>query len=232
MVVDALSFLGSMAFVYRIRTPLRPENQPAVTRLLPDLGKGWSALWRNPFLRAQAIYSTVTNITVSVLMYLLIIGHADDSALLGVSVAIAAGGGVIGSLAAPFVQRTMSLRTILVAVAVIRGAVLLAVTWQSSTISLAIALATVMLVGPAANAALAAAQILLVPADVYGRASSTTAFISSALLPLAPFSAGLLLYTFTPAVAQLTVAAGFAGVALVAAAVPGLTFRPGQAGES
>ncbi|GAA4906376.1 putative MFS family arabinose efflux permease [Stackebrandtia albiflava] len=229
--VDSLSYLFSMWFVGRLRTPLRPSRRPSVRRLLPDVGEGWRELWRNRFLRARTVYSTVTNVAVSALMYTLIIGKADESVVLGVAMSAAAGAGLIGSLISPYLQRRIGLRALLVATALVRGGCLAAAAVSGSELLFAATLAVVMLLGPVVRAALAAATLLLVPGDVLGRASSSSAFVGSALQPLAPLLAGFLLAAYAPTVVQWILAVGFGVVALCALMLPGLDVRPATSGE-
>lgn len=224
-VADAVSSVVCLWFVWRIRRPLLPESRPSVRRLLPDLGKGWAVLWHHPFLRAMTVYSVLTNIVTAVLMYLLIIGNAGNAALLGASVSVVAGAGLLGSLVSPFVQRRTGLRPLLVGVATVRAGLLLLAAWTGDPVLFVAVLAATMLLGPVVSAALATARMLLVPGDVLGRASSSAAFVASASLPMAPLLAGWLLQASSPATAQVVTAGGFVIVAVAAVALPGLDLR-------
>lgn len=230
--LDAVSLLVSWACVRRIRAPLRPESRPAVRQLLPDLGKGWVVLWRQAFLRSVTIYSVVTNVSVSTLTYLFIIRYAGDGVLLGLSMSVVAGAGMLGSVATPFLQRRLRLRSLMLIAAVVRGTMLVAAAWSGSTPMFVAAIATITLLGPVVRASIAAAKILKLPGDVMGRSSSAAAFVGSALLPLAPLIAGWLLHVNEPAVAQLVVATGFGLVALTAATLPGFDTRIDDPEES
>ncbi|CAM3384016.1 MFS transporter [Stackebrandtia soli] len=224
-VADTISYGVSMLFVWRIRTPLRPEQRPEARRLLPDLGRGWSELAGNAFLRGKTIYAAVTNLAVSALLYTVIIGYAEDSIVLGVALSAAAGAGLLGSLVAPLIMRRFPLRALLVGVAVLRGTTVALAAWTGNEILFAATLAVVMLAGPVVNAALATATVLYVDAEVMGRASSSSAFVSSVLQPVAPLLAGLMLHAWSPTLAQWTLAGGFALVAVCALALPGLGLR-------
>ena len=222
---NAVSYAVSMFFVWRLRTPLQPEQRPEARRLLPDLGRGWTELARNAFLRSKTVYSAVTNLAVSALVYTVIISHAEDSIVLGVALSAAAGSGLLGALASPFLMRRLPLRTLLVGVALLRGAALAAATWTGEPLLFAATLTLVMFAGPVVNAALSTATVLYVDAEVLGRASSSSAFISSVLQPVAPLLAGVLLSVWSPALVQWTLTGGFVFVALCALVLPGLNLR-------
>ena len=222
---NAVSYAVSMVFVWRVRTPLRPESRPTARRLLPDVGRGWAELGRNAFLRGQTIYSAVTNLAVSALLYTVIIGHAEDSVILGMALSAAAGAGLLGSLTAPFLMRRLRLRTLLVSVAVLRGIAVALATLTGEPILFAATLTVVMFAGPVVNAALSTATVLYVDSEVMGRASSSSAFISGVLQPIAPLLAGVLLSVWSPALVQWTLTGGFAMVAVCALLLPGLNLR-------
>ncbi|MFD0557136.1 putative MFS family arabinose efflux permease [Stackebrandtia endophytica] len=222
---NAVSYAVSMLFVWRVRTPLKPPNRPTARRLLPDMGQGWSELGRNAFLRGQTIYSAVTNLAVSALLYTVIFGHAEDSVILGMALSAAAGAGLLGSLAAPVLMRRLRLRTLLVSVALLRGAAVALATLTGEPILFAGTLTIVMFAGPVVNAALSTATVLYVDAEVMGRASSSSAFISGMLQPVAPLLAGVLLSMWSPSLVQWTLTGGFALVAICALVLPGLSLR-------
>jgi fucose permease len=225
-VLEAVSAVVCFLCVWRIRTPLRPEARPNVRRLLPDVGKGWVVLWQQPFLRSMTVYSVLTNIVTAVLMYVLVIDGSSNAATLGASVTVVAASGLLGSLVAPFVQRRISLRSLLVGSAVVRAVLMLAAGLSGSAPLFVGALAATMVLGPVVGAALSTARMLLVPAEVFGRASSSIAFVSSAALPLAPLAAGWLLASTSDTTAQLLTAGGFVVLAVITALLPGLTLRP------
>lgn len=219
---DALSFAVSWLCIRRIRTPLAPESKPQLRRLLPDVGEGWTTLWRTAFLRSKVVYSTLTNIAVSALLFLLILDRDASAAGIGATVSLAAGAGLTGSLLAPLVQRRVPLRLLLCGVAVIRGALLLLAALTGSGVLFALVIASVIFLGPLVNATLSAATVLVVPGEVLGRASGASRFLSSALQPLAPLATGLLLEMLPRSGGQLVVAGAFGVVALAALGLPGL----------
>jgi hypothetical protein len=222
LLADATSYVVSFGCLRRMRTPLAADTAPSWSRLLPDVGKGWQTLWHNRFLRATTVYSTLTNIAVTTLLYQLILGGGTGTAGIGASVSLAAAAGLAGSTAAPLATRRLSLRLLLAGGALVRaGAVVLAAA-IGGPVPFAVAIASVTFLGPMLGASLGAATLLAVPPDVLGRASASSAFLASALQPVAPLIAGGLLATLPGAGSQLVLAAAFGLVALAALTLPGL----------
>jgi MFS family permease len=220
--VDVVTFLVSLVCVWFLRTSMKSENKPTARRLLPDVGRGWTVLWRNQFLRAKTAYAMVSNFAVSMLLFVLILRSGSGSGLLvGVGISLASLAGLLGSLSAPAVSRRVPLRTLLISTGLIRSAGLVLAAAVGGTAALVAVLATVMLLGPITGAALASAQMVLVPGEVLGRAGSASAFLSSTLLPLAPLTAGFLVQYLDLTVTQYALAGAFLFVAFVAAALPG-----------
>ena len=106
---------------------------------------------------------------------------------------------------------------------------MLAAALTASTIALAIALASVVLLSPVVGAVMGAARMLLVPAELFGRVTGTTSFIGSVLQPAAPLIAGVLIAAFSQQLALVVLTVAFAAVTLFALVVPGLdALRPGD----
>ncbi|WP_406457174.1 MFS transporter [Streptomyces sp. NBC_01622] len=224
LVVDAVTFVVSLVCVWLLRTALKAESRPTMRRLLPDVGRGWSVLWRHPFLRAMTVYAMVTNFAVSMLLFVLILGSAGG-VLVGAGISVAAAAGLLGSLLAPQVSRRVPMRPLLVTAALLRaGSMVLAATLGSGTALVAV-LAGVLLLGPMVGAALTSAQMLLVPGDVLGRVRGASGFLSSALQPLAPLAAGFLVQYLDRTAAQFVLVGAFVAVAVVAAVMPGFSRR-------
>ncbi|MEV6010096.1 MFS transporter [Streptomyces sp. NPDC051976] len=228
LVVDAATFVVSFACVWCLRATFAAETRPTMRRFLPDMGRGWSVLRRQPFLWATALYSMVTNFAMSMLLFTLILG-GSGGLLVGTGVSVAAAAGLLGSLLAPAVARRVTLRPLLVVVALTRaGSLALAAVSGNGTVFVAV-LAVVLLAGPMVGASLTSAQILMVPGDVLGRVSSASRFLGTAAQPLAPVIAGLLVQHFDLRATQLVLTAAFGVVALYAALAPGFRHGVGPA---
>lgn len=225
-VFDAISFAVSLVCTLRLRTKLAPAQPEGGTlRFLPGVAAGWRHVRRDAFLLGSTAYSTVMNVAVSTLMFVLILGEGDSAGgavVVGAALSLAAGAGMLGSVAAPVVQRRFGLRPVLVGVALARTVFVLAAALTGSAIALAVALASVVLLSPVVGAVMATARMLLVPAELFGRVTGTTSFISSVLQPAAPLLAGLLIAGLTQQAGLLVIVAAFAAVTVVALVIPGL----------
>jgi hypothetical protein len=225
-VFDAVSFCVSLACTLRLRTGLKP-SQPAAGRLrfFPSIAEGWAHVRRDPFLRASTLYSAVMNVAASTLMFVLILGVGSSSGgavTVGVALSLAAGAGLAGSAAAPVIQRRFGLRTVLIGVAAVRAVSVLGAAMIGGSVALAFAVASVVLLSPVVGAAIAAARMLLVPEELFGRVSGTSSFIASAAQPAAPLLAGVLLQALSLHLALVVLAAAFGAVTLASLIVRGL----------
>jgi MFS family permease len=123
MAVDAVSYLVSAAFLWRIATP-----EPAVTRPAdaPGMGteirEGLAAVWRSPVLRALALSSMVMNLAGFVFLSIYVLYMTRDLGLgpdtVGLVFAAGGVGAMLGSLiAGPARTRWGQGRVLLVSVA-------------------------------------------------------------------------------------------------------------------
>lgn len=231
-VFDAITFAISLVCTMRLRTRLAPEApEGGALRFLPGVAAGWRHVRRDAFLLSSTAYSTVMNVAVSTLMFVLILGTGDSAGgavVVGAALSLAAGAGMLGSIVAPVVQRRFGLRPVLVGVALARTVVVFAAALTGSAIAIALALASVVLLSPLVGAVMATARMLLVPEDIFGRVTGTTSFISSVLQPAAPLLAGVLIAALTQQAGLLVIAAAFAAVTLIAALIPGLDALEGK----
>jgi len=222
--VDTVSFLISLVCVLSVRTSLRPKNPGAVERrFLPSVRAGWQHVWRDPLLRSTTVYSTAINLSVTTLIYVVIVGEGRGSAggvTVGVAISGAAAAGLVGSLIAPRAQRRLSLRVLLSAAPVLVAVLLLLAARIGNAGVLAVVLAMLTLVSPITNVAISALLMVRVPEEIYGRAMSSVSFVATALQPLGPVGAGLLLDHTSLSTALVVLAAGFLLVTVTGLLVP------------
>jgi hypothetical protein len=226
-VFDAITFAISLVCTLRLRTGLKPaaREDGAQLRFLPAVAEGWQHVRRDAFLLSSTLYSTVMNVAVSTLLFVLILGEGSGdggAVVVGTALSLAAGAGLLGSAFAPAVQRRFGLRPVLAGVALLRTLLVLAAALTGSTIALAITLASVVLLSPVVGAVMGAARMLLVPEELFGRVTGTTSFIGSVLQPAAPLLAGVLIAAFSQQLALVVLTAAFAAVTVFAVVVPGL----------
>jgi Na+/melibiose symporter-like transporter len=101
--LDALSFLASAAFLWRIRTSESPPASPSQqTSMLREIVEGLQVVLRNPSLRSIAACSSTSNLFGMVTQTMFILYATRnlnlDAAALGVIFGIASVGGLLGAL--------------------------------------------------------------------------------------------------------------------------------------
>jgi predicted MFS family arabinose efflux permease len=125
-VFDAVSYLMSVITVSLIRTSFQRDTVQVRPRLRSDMRAGLSWFWRQPFLRTTSVISMTRSFTLTAL-YLVVIVIAQErgasAALIGLLFVFVGVGGILGSMAAPWLARRASIRTVIIATTVI-GAVL------------------------------------------------------------------------------------------------------------
>jgi len=194
-VVDAVSYAASFVSLLFIRSRFQEERAPRSTRLRADIGEGMRWLWSHPFLRTTTLLVAGTNFVHQGLFAIVLIVRARElgasPALIGVMLSFAGAAAILGSLAAPWVQRRLPPSL------VVLGSLWL---WVPQTAVLAlipqpIALGAVagaaVVVGPMFNVVVGSYRYALVPDRLLGRVQSASLVVSWGAIPLGALFAGL-----------------------------------------
>jgi MFS family permease len=110
---DAISYLVSLTTLALIRRPLEESRGPADRHLGREIQEGLRFLWRQPFLRASSILVTGSDFVLNALFLGVIViarQHGATPTLIGTMVAFLGVGGLLGSLVAPALASTLTLR--------------------------------------------------------------------------------------------------------------------------
>ena len=195
--VDTASFAvsaGSIARVGPRSDPAAPGRAPGAA--LAEVRAGWRFVWHNRLLRSSMAYSTGSNFVATALIFavILIAGRrSGGGTAVGAAIAIASVGGIAGAAIAPWVQRRLPVRTILLLTGIPRILLIAAFAFTSQPVLLGLYLAAFVLLAPTASTALAATRTRVTPPEILGRSSSCISFVASALQPFAPLAVGLML---------------------------------------
>jgi predicted MFS family arabinose efflux permease len=194
---DAVSYLLSVVVVALIRTSFRRDTAPrARTRLRGDIRTGLAWFWRQPFVRATSLVSTTRSFTLSAL-YLVVIVIARErgasAALVGATFAFVGVGGILGSLVAPAVARRASLRTVVIATAVVGAALVPLLSMLPGRATPGIVFGAMWVLNPVWTTAVGAYRLRITPPELQARVVSIATAVSMAPVPLAFIVAGLLL---------------------------------------
>ncbi|MFJ9901893.1 MFS transporter [Streptomyces sp. NPDC101152] len=221
---DAVSYVVSFCTVSRIRGRFRPENAGERKALWREVTDGLRVVWRVPILRAAVIQTPLLNFAFTGVIFSVTVAmrqHGTSTAVIGLVQAAIAGGGLLGAVVAPRLQRRMRLATLVTTIA-LAGALLFGVAAlliPSPLLAAPVALA--LLLAPAANAALIAVVLRSAPEDMRGRVISTVVMAATALATLAPLIAGLIIQHASGAWAVGAFAATTAVAAVLSLTLPG-----------
>lgn len=208
---DALSYAVSLGSVSGLPAGAAPAPEERTgRRQRPPLRYALKVLRTSPFLRSTLAYAQLANLAYSMLLFVLLLRPKADGDAVGISLSMAAAAGLAGSTVAPWVHRRLGLRRLMLATCLIRLLATTAAALLGGPLVLGAALVVVLLTSPVVNAAISAARLQIVDYEVYGRVSGATSFIGSALQPLAPLAAGVLVQAGGASSALGVIAALFA----------------------
>jgi len=236
--VDALSYALSFVSLLFVRPRLEEQRERSRQSLLADIREGLTWLWRQHFLRAVVGLIGGTNIVLNALPLVLIVraqGMGASPGLIGVLLAFAGVAAIIGAFFAPWVQRRVPARFVVVGSLWVWAAGTAVLIWMPTPLALGAAYGATAVVGPIFNVVVNAYRYALVPDRLQARTQSAARLITWGTIPLAPPLAGVLLQTIGSTGALLALTTLMLAVASVATAVrtirraPQLEDLPSQA---
>jgi MFS family permease len=222
---DAFSYTISFGTVSRIRGRFRPERAPDRRLLRHEVLDGLKIVWQTPLLRAVAIRAPLINFAFNGVLFAITVGlrqHGVSATLIGLVQGAIMAGGVLGAPIAPRLvgrlpQRTMSITMTLAGTVLF---VIAALLMPSPLVALPVAV--VVLLAPAANSGLFASTLKQTPEELRGRVVSTIGVVAMGLSTLAPLLAGLLVEHVSASWAVGAFAAAEALAAVITVVLPGL----------
>lgn len=215
---DAVSYVASVISKLLISADfqdVRIDSDPRSAR------EGLRWVWERPFFRYCSLLFAGSNPLFTGL-YLLIVVVAKSggasSAAVGVMLAIAAAGGLLGAMLAPRLQRRLSPRMALIGEswAMALGIPLMLVT--DDALVLGIIMAAIELITPVTNSIVVAFRVALTPDRLQGRVQAASTLISFCAGWTGPLVVGLLLQHAGTS-ATILALAGWAALLAVAATV-------------
>ena len=225
---DALSFLFSAGCTARIDTSLAPQPSADRPRFAMSFATGWTILWRTRLLRWLTLFSTSTNLIVSVLVYSVLLGSgASGSAAsgLGLTVTLAGLAGLLGATAAPWVQRRLLLHQVLICSCLARVLAVVPAILIDDRVSRSLAMVLVVFTSPIAGAATGTVRMMAVPREVLGTVSGAIGLLATCAQPLAPLIAGALLQLASSSTTFTALGIGFLLMAIGVAIPPSLRVK-------
>jgi MFS family permease len=192
---NAVAVLFSVGSLLAIRTPFQGERADEPASLRAQLAEGFRWLWSHPFFRSCALLFAGVNIVFQALfLVLVVVGKRQglSSAEIGGLAAVFGVCSLVGSFFAPYFQRRLSMRTIvlagfwlqlgLVAFVVEPNVYVLLAGWLPAAVFL-----------PTGNATVIGYRVAVVPDHLTSRVNGVARTIALSGLPLGPLAAGFLL---------------------------------------
>jgi predicted MFS family arabinose efflux permease len=190
---DSVSYAASMASKLLIKS----EFQEARVDATPGRAReGLRWVWDRPFFRVCMLLFACSN-PIFTGLYLLIVvvakHHGASAAQVGVMLAIAATGGLIGALLAPGLQKRLSPRSVLIGenwlIALATPLLLLV----DNVFLLGVVVAAAELITPVTNSIVVGYRVALAPDRLQGRVQAASTLISFSVAWAGPLAVGFLL---------------------------------------
>jgi MFS family permease len=192
---DAISYAFSLGSLLAIRTPFQEEREAADTHWRAELAEGFRWLWSHAFFRTCALLFTGVNMAFEAIFLVLIVAgrrQGLSGAEIGALIAALGACSLLGSIAAPRLQRLLSMRTILIASFWLPLALAVFLFAPDIYVLLACAIPAATL-GPTLNSVVIGYRVAIVPDRLTGRVNSVARTIALCGSPFGPLAAGLLL---------------------------------------
>jgi MFS family permease len=206
LIADLVSFTVSAVLTATVRHRLtdltrdgreRAQDQERIL-IRKDLVTGLTFLWRQPFLRATLCAAAGYQFVYAGAIFCLIAAFTAAGASatsLGLLFATAAVGGILGSVAAPAIQRRLSLKASVLIMGWLAAIAFASFSWIDNSLIVGALLGGIYFFSAPANASLLAAQIQRTPPHLQGRVIAASFLIAGLAAPLGPPIGGLLLDT-------------------------------------
>ncbi|MDQ3964455.1 MAG: MFS transporter [Actinomycetota bacterium] len=215
---DTVSYVLSFALVATVRPRLQDERPRATTRLHHEVLEGVRWLWAQPFMKWAVALVGGSNFAFSGLLLVLIVRARElqaAPAAIGIMLAGAGLGAILGAAVAPRVQRSIPARIVVQlclwawfagmgVMALVPNLVVLGTLWFAMAIG-----------GPIFNVATGTYTYALVPDHLQGRVRSVYRMVAWGMVPLGTVSGGFLA-EWLGAVEAIAVLAGVSLVVAVA----------------
>jgi predicted MFS family arabinose efflux permease len=226
--VDAVSYAASFAGIAALRGNLRGEPA-ARTHFHREIVDGLRWLWRQKFLRSCSMLAAGMNPFWEGIIFFIVVAsrlHGASPHEIGIMMAIVGGGGLIGALLAPRLQRRISTRIVVLGQPWVAALLTPLAAVTTNPYLLGSIVAVMLLVLPTWESVVVGYRLSLVPDHLQGRVQSVGVFISHTGDALGPLATGLLISAFGSRPAALALAAWALLVAIAATSSQSLRDAP------
>jgi MFS family permease len=229
---DTLSYLASLTALLLIKSKFQGERPEARRAFTAEIAQALVWLWRQPFLRATTILIAGSNLLFQALNLLVIViarEHGASSTAIGLLLAGFGVGGVLGSLAAPWFQRRLPMKAIVIGANWVWALALPLVGLADNLVLLGAVLGLMAFVGPLWNVTIDVYRLLITPDELQGKVGSAISFLAWGAIPLGSLLAGYLLESVGSWTTTMVLSAAMILVACAASLSPAIRRAPGRA---
>ncbi len=226
---DAASYLVSMVSLFFVRSDFQEERPPSTTAFHKEIAEGLVWLWRQPFLRAAALLVAGSNFIFQAMALVLIVlaqARGASAALIGVVLGLMGAGGLLGAFVAPWVNRRIPARAVVIGANWVWAALLPFIALVPWPLAMGILAGGLAFVGPAWNVVISAYSLTLTPDRLRGRVGGVQGLVAWGPIPLGSLVGGLLLQWLGGVTTTLVLAAGMLAIAAAASASPAVRHAP------
>jgi predicted MFS family arabinose efflux permease len=220
---DAVSYAVSFVSLLFVRRAFQQRRQPSGTHLAAELREGVTWLARQPFLRTLVGLVAVSNYAFQALVLVLIVRARElgaSPALIGGMLAFFGGAAILGSLAAPWMQRRLPASVVLVGALWLWAALTAVLVLIHEPLALGAVAGVASFAGPPFNVIVGSYAYAIVPDRLLGRVRGVALMVAWGAIPLGSLSAGFLVEKLGSGATLLVLAAIMLAIALAATSFP------------
>jgi MFS family permease len=196
-VADAVSYGISTLTSILMRGEFRASpNGDARAGLWRESFEGVRLLWRDAVLRSVLLRAPLMNFAFTGAIFTVTLGlrhNGSSGAVVGIALAVIMAGGLLGAVAAPWIQKRVSVSHSILLLTVSGAALMTVAAFVMPSPFVAVPLAIPLILSPAANAALFSAMLRQTPEAMRGRVNNALFQVAIGLATLAPIVSGLLI---------------------------------------
>jgi MFS family permease len=222
-VVDAVSYLASVVTLALIKSEFQTEREVRRRHFGRELVEGFSWLARHRFLLDASISVSLGNLVVRANQLLIIVLATErgiGSGVVGLMLATAGLGGVLGSLLAPPVQGRLSPRAVVIGASLLWAVLFPLFTGNTNPWVFGFAWGGAAFVGAVWNVVVGSYQLAVCPDELRGRVASIGHLMAYGAMALGALLSGALISAAGPEGATWALRAAIVVVALATVADP------------
>jgi predicted MFS family arabinose efflux permease len=194
--IDAISYAASFLCLNRVDSRFNEEREAPQQHILADIREGVVWLWRQPFLRACILLVAGSNFMFqgyTLAIVVLAEREGASAAQIGVMLGGFGGGGLLGALAAPWLQPRIPPWLVVVGANWVWTALVPLALLIDHPYAIAVMAGGMAFVGPIWNVVIGSYEIRLTPEALLSRVASVAGLIAIGVIPFGSLVAGFLL---------------------------------------